>query len=59
MKVRYDFKHLTLNLKKDNEVHLKLYHEYLIPSLINRKLSQQRIDFFKILTKIDHLTYRL
>ena len=59
IKVKYDFKYLTLSLKKDNEIHLKLYHEYLISNLINRKLSQQRVDPFKILIKIDHLTYRL
>ena len=38
MKVRYDFKYLALNLKKDNEIYLKLYYEYLISNLINRKL---------------------
>ena len=38
IKARYDFKYLILNLKKDDEIHLKLYHEYLISNLINRKL---------------------
>ena len=38
IKVKYDFKYLTLNLKKDNEIYLKLYYEYLILNLINRKL---------------------
>ena len=59
IKARYDFKHLILSLKKDDEIHLKLHYEYSISDLINRKLSQQRVDFFKILTKIDHSTYRL
>ena len=35
IKIRYDFKYLTLNLKKDDEIYLKLYHEYLIFNLIN------------------------
>ena len=38
IKIRYDFKYLTLSLKKDDEIYLKLYHEYLIPNLTNRKL---------------------
>ena len=38
IKVKYDFKYLTLNLKKDDKIYLKLYHEYFISNLINRKL---------------------
>ena len=40
IKARYDLKYLTLNLKKSDEVFLKLYHEYVISNLVNRKLSQ-------------------
>ena len=39
IKARYDFKYLILSLKKENEIHLRLYHEYSISNLINRKLS--------------------
>ena len=35
IKVKYNFKYLILNLKKDDEIYLKLYHEYLISNLIN------------------------
>ena len=38
IKVRYDFKYLILNLKKNDKIYLKLYHEYSILDLINRKL---------------------
>ena len=38
IKTKYDFKYLVLSLKKDDEVYLKLYHEYFISNLINRKL---------------------
>ena len=38
IKVRYDFKYLTLAPKKDDEIYFKLYYEYLISNLINRKL---------------------
>ena len=59
IKTRYDFKHLFLNFKKENEIYFNLYHEYFISELSNRKLSQQRIGFFKMLTKIDFLAYKL
>ena len=39
IKARYDLKYLTLNLKEGDEAFLKLHHEYVIPELINRKLS--------------------
>ena len=59
MKTRYNSKHLTLDLKKENEVYLRLYYNYSILDLFNRKLSQQRIDLFRVLAKIDQLIYRL
>ena len=39
MKARYDLKYLTLNLKEGDKVFLKLYYEYVILELANRKLS--------------------
>ena len=39
MKARYDLKHLNVNLKKGDEVFLRLHNEYFIPDLSNRKLS--------------------
>ena len=48
-----------MNLKKNFKMYLRLYHDYTISSIINKKLSQQRVDFFIILNKIDNLVYRL
>ena len=39
IKVRYDTKYLALNLKKGDDVFLRLYYEYSILDLLNRKLS--------------------
>ena len=39
IKARYDLKYLIFNLKEDNKVFLKLYYKYIIPKLVNRKLS--------------------
>ena len=35
IKIKYNFKYLILNLKKDNEIYFKLYYKYLIFNLIN------------------------
>ena len=59
MKVRYDLKHLNVNLKEGDEAFLRLHNEYFILGLSNRKLSQQRVGLFKILAKVDRLAYRL
>ena len=59
IKFNYDRRHIFLNLKKNFKTYLRLHHDYTISSIINKKLSQQRVDFFIILNKIDNLVYRL
>lgn len=59
MKARYDARHLPLSFKEGDEAFLKLHHGYSIPGLSNRKLSQQRVGPFKVLSKVGHLAYRL
>ena len=39
IKIRYDVKYLTLNLKKNDKAFLRLYYNYLILDLFNYKLS--------------------
>lgn len=58
-KLRYDKMHKNMKLKIEDYAFLRLYAKYIISRLINKKLSQQRVDFFKILEKIDYLAYRL
>ena len=38
-------------------MYLRLHHDYTISNIINKKLSQQRVDFFIILNKINNLVY--
>ena len=57
-KLRYDAVHIDLKLIVDDYAYLCLYNDYIIFDFINRKLNQQRIDFFKILNKIDTFAYR-
>ena len=42
IKIKYNVKHLIFIFKKKDEIHLKLYYEYSILKLSNRKLFQQR-----------------
>ena len=58
-KLRYDAKHIGLELAVGGYVYLCLYNGYTISGLINRKLNQQRVGSFKILEKIGTLVYRL
>lgn len=38
IKIRYDVKHLAFIFKKKDKIYFKLYHEYSISELLNRKL---------------------
>ena len=55
----YDNKYIQINLKKNSYIYLKFYYDYIILSIINKKLFNQRIESFKILKKIENLTYHL
>ena len=59
IKFNYDRRYIFLNLIKNFKTYLRLHYDYTISSIINKKLSQQRVDFFIILNKIDNLIYRL
>ena len=48
-----------MKLTRDNIKYLRLYHEYEISNLINRKLYHQKIGSFKIFEKVKSLAYRL
>ena len=48
-----------MKLTRNNITYLRLYYEYEISDLINRKLHYQKIDLFKILEKMRSFVYRL
>ena len=54
-KYYYNKKHLSMFLKIDNYVLLRLYREYNIFFIkyLDSKLSQQFVDLFRIIKKID------
>ena len=59
IKFNYDKRHISLNLKKNFKMYLRLYYDYTISNIINKKLLQQRVNFFIFLNKINNLVYRL
>ena len=59
VKSYYDKKHQFINLKKKSQIYFNFHYEYIIFELKNKKLFSQRIKSFKVLQKIDALTYRL
>ena len=38
---------------------MRFHHDYIISKIINKKLSQQRVEFFTILDKINNFVYQL
>ena len=57
----YDKKHHSLSLRVENYALLRLHREYNISftKKIDLKLSQQLVDFFKVLERIERLVYKL
>lgn len=58
-KLRYNKMHKNMKLKIEDYAFLRLHAKYIISRLINKKLSQQRVNLFKTLKKIDYFAYRL
>ena len=59
-KSRYDQAHRAMKLTSEFLIYLRLHQDYTIPDLFNRKLSNQRVDLFKILKTVDNnQAYRL
>ena len=60
-KATYDNKHKPIQLRVGDWVLLRLHHEYNISftTILRKKLSQQFVNSFKILKKIDRLIYKL
>ena len=46
-------------MKPEEEIFLSLYHGYTLRGLRNKKISSQRAELFKIIEKVDKLTYKL
>lgn len=58
-KVWYNKSHKAISLPTESEAYLRLYYEYEISGIGNKKLHPQRIEPFKIIDKIDSLAYQL
>ena len=58
VKLQYDNSHIKMNIKVKSRIYLKLHNEYKI-SEINEKLTQQRVNSFTVIEKINRLIYKL
>ena len=59
-KSRYDQAHRVMKLTSEFLIYLRLHQDYTILDLFNKKLSNQRVDSFKILKTVDNnQIYRL
>lgn len=60
-KYTYNEKHQFLFIKIKNFAFIRLHRNYDILSIVilEKKFSQQYVDLFKILERIEHLVYRL
>ena len=58
-KIYYDVRHTSILLNENDYVYLRLNKNYKLSKRFNSKLSQQRCDFFKILQRVERLTYKL
>lgn len=60
-KRHYDKRHTSLFFGKKEKTLIRLHKEYIISSIfeIIKKLTQQFVDSFKILAKIERLIYKL
>ena len=59
MKNKYNNQHTSLFFKIENLVKLCLHKNYNILNIKSRKLNAQFIDSFKVIERINCLTYRL
>lgn len=58
-KIYYDVRHISLMLRLDDRVYLRLNYDYHLSNKLNRKISLQRCDFFLVKRRIDRLVYKL
>jgi hypothetical protein len=57
MKFRYDKSYTSFLFNTGDTAFLNLYQSYRVPNIYNKKFTQQRIKFFKMIYRISSLTY--
>ena len=60
IKRHYDNKHTSIYMRENDYVFIKFHHDYDISftTVLESKYNQQYVKFFRILKRIDKLTYR-
>ena len=52
-KIYYDARHISLMFKIENYIYLRLHHDYQLLDRFNKKINQQRCDFFFVKRYVD------
>ena len=56
-KIYYDARHMSLLFNSKDYVYLRFNQNYQLSDKSNRKLSQQQCELFKIIRRVERLTY--
>ena len=56
-KVYYDARHQSLMFKSKNKAYFRLHQKYTLSNHFNRKMFNQRCDFFLVKRRIERLVY--
>jgi hypothetical protein len=59
VKIIHDKRHKSFFLDSKKKTFLRLHKKYNLSEIINRKLSQQKCDSFRIIRRVKRLTYEL
>ena len=59
VRIHYDARYISLLLKVDDYVYFRLHQSYQLSNRFNRKISQQRCDFFFVKRRVERFAYEL
>ena len=59
IKIYYDARHQSIFLQFDDKIYLKLHQNYNLLDRFNKKMFNQRCEFFIVKRRVDRLVYEL
>ena len=59
IKMYYDARHQSIFFRFDDRVYLRLHQKYQLSNRSNKKIFNQRCEFFIVKRRVDRLTYEL
>ena len=59
IKMYYDVRHQSIFFRFDDRVYFRLHQKYQLSNRSNKKMFNQRFEFFIVKRRVDRLTYKL